>query len=720
VIEDVSNDSRLNEKIRAMYLDYYQARSMVFAPVFAGGQWLGFINGVFGSKTQFSEQDVRRLAALAGQSAIAVQNLRLLEETRRRANQLQTAAEIARATSSTLALDTLLQRAVNQLRERFDYYQATIFLLDDSGEYAVVSESTGAAGEEMKRRGHKLSVGSPSVIGQVTETGEPMVVNDVTRPESRVIHRPNPLLPHTRAELGIPLKIGDRVIGALDVQSTTSDAFTEDDVGILETLSDQIAVALDNAQSYELAQTAVEEIREADRLKSQFLANMSHELRTPLNSIIGFSRVILKGIDGPINELQQQDLGSIYNSGQHLLGLINDVLDLSKIEAGKMDLAFDNNVCLNDIVKGVMSTTVGLVKDKSITLHQEIDPDLPALKIDPMKIRQVLLNLLSNAAKFTEEGTITVVAEVMAGPDDNSEVVVSVIDSGQGIVPEDQLKLFQPFSQVDGSLTRKTGGSGLGLSICHHLIRLHGGRIGLKSTIGEGSTFYFTLPIKPREETWEYDPTTKPELPDVDAASEAGVLISDTSQPAELPKAEDFDLPGKEERPKVELTPASQTEEPVESDPDQASLTSEDEISPVAVKQLETPGLVLAIDTDPQLVDLYKRYLADQNYTVIAVTELDQAMTVAKGIHPSIITLDVSMQSDQGTGGRVIDGWRVLKELKADQSTQDIPVIICTIQDKEDQALNMGAAGYVMKPILEEDLARVIQDVLEKRTEQAV
>ena len=136
---------------------------------------------------------------------------------------------------------------------------------------------------------------------------------------------------------------------------------------MLQTLADQIAVAVDNARSYELAQKAVEEIREADRLKSQFLANMSHELRTPLNSIIGFSRVILKGIDGPVTELQQQDLSAIYNSGQHLLGLINDVLDLSKIEAGKMELAFEDNVNLADIIKGVMSTMVGMVKDKPVT-----------------------------------------------------------------------------------------------------------------------------------------------------------------------------------------------------------------------------------------------------------------------------------------------------------------------------------------------------------------
>ncbi len=154
-------------------------------------------------------------------------------------------------------------------------------------------------------------------------------------------HKFNPLLPETRAEAAIPLRIGSRIIGAIDIQSKTVNAFTEDDIAVLQTLADQVAVAIDNARSFELSQQAVMEMREIDRLKSQFLANMSHELRTPLNSIIGFSRVIIKGIDGPVTELQQQDLTAIYNSGQHLLGLINDILDLSKIEAGKMELAFD-------------------------------------------------------------------------------------------------------------------------------------------------------------------------------------------------------------------------------------------------------------------------------------------------------------------------------------------------------------------------------------------
>jgi signal transduction histidine kinase len=253
-----------------------------------------------------------------------------------------------------------------------------------------VRESTGEAGRQMKETGHSLPVGSRSIIGRVTETGQAYAAQDVSQDP---YHRPHPWLPETRSELGIPLRIGDRILGALDVQSTRVGAFDAGDVAILQTLADQVAVALDNARSYERERQALNELRELDRLKSQFLANMSHELRTPLNSIIGFSRVILKGIDGEITPLQEQDLNAIYNAGQHLLGLINDILDLSRIEAGKMELTFDD-VNLLELINSVMSTASGLVKGRPITLEQDAPFDLPLVKADGTRVRQVLLNLL--------------------------------------------------------------------------------------------------------------------------------------------------------------------------------------------------------------------------------------------------------------------------------------------------------------------------------------
>jgi signal transduction histidine kinase/DNA-binding response OmpR family regulator len=640
IINDINKVENLDENTRSL-AEGMRARGVVFAPIFVAGQWIGFIDAVYSQVIPFIETEARRLASLVSQASVAIQNIRLLEESRRRAEQLQTAAEIARDTSSTLALDDLLGRAVNLSCERFNYYHTSLFLIDDSGQFAVVRAATGEAGAEMRRRNHRLGVGSRSVIGYVTQTGLPRVVNDV---QADPIHRPNPLLPLTRAEVALPLKIGrsdtsavtTSVIGVLDLQSTQVNGFNPEDIAVLQILADQIAVAVDNARAYEISQQAVDEMRKADQLKSQFLANMSHELRTPLNSIIGFSRVILKGIDGPITDLQQTDLSAIYNSGQHLLRLINDVLDLSKIEAGKMELAMEDNVSISDLVNSVMSTTAGLVKDKPIKLARSISADLPNVRADPVKVRQVLLNLLSNAAKFTESGTITIEASLRTSEKGNPEMLVSVIDTGPGIALEDQKKLFQPFSQVDASPTRKTGGTGLGLSICRHFIEMHGGIIGLTSEVGKGTTFYFTLPLP-------------------------------------QPKA------------RIGTTELSIT--------DSGAFPR----NPV----------ILSIDDERSVLELYDRHLTRLGYQVAGITDPTKAVDYALRLKPYAITLDVMMP------GR--DGWQVLKELKSNPETQRIPVLIYGLQASSageaapNKGFSLGNTDYIMKPVLEDDLVRTLQ-----------
>ena len=616
IVTDISQDERLDSNARHLYTDTLKAKSLLFAPLVVAGEWIGHLVAIYQQQITPVEDDLRRLMALVSQAAVVIQNLRLLDESRRRADQLQTAAEIARDTSSTLALDALLKRSVNQICERFGYDHASIFLLDEDGQNAVVREATGRAGEAMKKSQHKLAVGSRSTIGFVTRNGNHLVINDVTEDP---IHRPNPLLPDTKAELGIPLKIGQRVIGALDVQSNQANAFTPDDISVLQVLVDQIAVAVDNAQAYELSQKAVDEMRQVDRLKSQFLANMSHELRTPLNSIIGFSRVILKGIDGPLTELQEQDLRAIYTSGQHLLNLINDVLDVSKIEAGKMELSFEDRVNLTDMINSVMSTVIGLVKDKPIKLTRNIAANLPTVRADPTKVRQVLINLFANAAKFTDSGTIDISAYTQTSPTGRQEVMIRVADTGPGISPEHQLKLFLPFSQVDNSLTRKSGGTGLGLSICRRLVEMHGGSIGLESEVGKGSTFYFTLPVE----------------------------------------------------------------------------------TPVVLEQSKgLRKLILAIDDERPIIQLYERYLTGHGYRVIGLTEATQAVKRAREVQPYAILLDVMMPG--------IDGWHILQELKSDPNTQHIPVVMCTILESQGKGASLGASGYLTKPILEEDLVNLL------------
>jgi signal transduction histidine kinase len=216
---------------------------------------------------------------------------------------------------------------------------------------------------------------------------------------------------------------------------------------------------------------------------------MSHELREPLNNIIGFSRVILKGIDGPISEQQRGDLEIVHANGQHLLGLINDLLDVAEIEAGLMELDF-REVDLGEIIGSVMATTSALVRDKDIQLQREIHPELPPVEADGVRVRQVLLKLLSNAAKFTDHGSIT----VRAWPDGNN-VQVAVADTGLGIPEEDQERVFERFEQGEAGMIHPPG-IGLGLPLCKEFVEMHGGRIWLESQEGVGSTFTFTLPIR--------------------------------------------------------------------------------------------------------------------------------------------------------------------------------------------------------------------------------
>ncbi len=607
-------------------------RSEMAVPVISRDKLIGVLNVHSDRTNAFTDTDAAIITTLASQIGTIIENARLFQEEQKRRHEAETlreassavastldrrnqylaaAAEIGRLVTSTLDLNTIFSRTVNLIAERFGHYHSAIFVIEETGFNAIMQEAVGPAAEEMKRLEYSLPVNEKSIVGKVAFNGEPVIVNNTALDAT---HKPNPLLPDTQAEAAIPLRVGSRIIGALDIQSTSVGAFTPDDIAVLQILADQIAIAIDNARSYELSQQAVMEMREIDRLKSQFLANMSHELRTPLNSIIGFSRVILKGIDGTITELQQQDLTAIYNSGQHLLGLINDVLDLAKIEAGKMELAFDE-VNIADLINSVASTTSGLIKDKPIKFVKNIQQDLPPVRADAIRVRQIMINLISNAAKFTEAGDIVLDAHLQSGPAGRAEILISVTDTGPGITAEDQAKLFQAFSQVDDSPTRKTGGTGLGLSISQQLVQMHGGQIGVHSVVGKGSTFYFTLPV--------YRTKDEP------------------SQPG-------------------------------------------------------SAKVILAVDDDPQVISLYERYLQPQGYQVISITDPTKAKERAKQLNPYAITLDIMMPG--------YDGWSVLADLKSDADTREIPVVICSIIEEQERGFSLGAADYLLKPILEEDL----------------
>jgi signal transduction histidine kinase len=295
-----------------------------------------------------------------------------------------------------------------------------------------------------------------------------------------------------RAVLAVPLVREGRVLGGLAVTRKNPGRFGPDVVDLLKTLAAQSAIAIQNARLFSELEDKSRELEAASRHKSEFLANMSHELRTPLNAIIGFSEVLGERMFGDLNDKQAEYIQDILSSGRHLLALINDILDLSKVEAGRMEL----DLSRFDLPAAIGSAVI-LVRERAtrhgLGLDVSVDDRLGPFVGDERKIRQVLLNLLSNAVKFTPEGGRVAVRAAPA----NGTVEISVADTGIGIAPEDQDAIFQEFRQVGTDYARKREGTGLGLALARRFVDLHGGRLWVKSRLGEGSTFTFTLPVRP-------------------------------------------------------------------------------------------------------------------------------------------------------------------------------------------------------------------------------
>ncbi len=439
---------------------------------------------------RFSPDEITLARGLCDQIAVGFNQHLVEQQIHRRAAEMQTVAEVGTEAASALDMDQLLKNVVNLAKERFGLYHAHIYLLDQDGDYMVLAAGAGEVGDKMVAAGHRIPVSrEASLVAQAARERRPVIVNNVTlSPE----FLPNPMLPQTRSEMAVPMIVGDQVVGVLDLQSDRLDHFDDQAVQVQSTLASQVAVAVQNARLYAEQVQVADTLREVDRLKTEFLASMSHELRTPLNSIIGYAEVLLDGIDGELNEDMQEDIGAIHGSGKHLLSLINDVLDLAKIEAGQMDLVregFD----IKPVIEDMVNSNRVLVKDKPVRLLVDIPDNLPFVRGDQLRVRQVINNLLSNAVKFTEEGDIVITAEVYQR--EPSMVMVSIADSGIGMTPDQVRVIFDRFRQVDQSHTRRAGGTGLGLAITKELVEMHGGMIWVESVYGTGSTFHFTLPI---------------------------------------------------------------------------------------------------------------------------------------------------------------------------------------------------------------------------------
>jgi signal transduction histidine kinase/HAMP domain-containing protein len=469
--------------------DRASTRAILAVPMMRDGDAYGVI--VLGRRAPgaFSSEHIALLETFARQAAIAIDNVRLFNETREALDQQRASGEVLATISSSIADATpVFEKIVSSCERLFSGKIVGIRSIGDDG-LLYLRAYRGPKPEQFE------SI-PPNPVDASTGTGSAILARSVMHyPDVDAVGVPERMR-QVIAAIGIkalvfaPMLWEDKVIGAIFVGRPYAGPFSEKDIALLKTFADQAAIAIQNARLFGEIRDKSRQLEIANKHKSEFLANMSHELRTPLNAVIGFSEVLLERLFGDLNEKQDDYLKDIHSSGKHLLSLINDILDLSKVEAGRMELepsTFD--------ITSALSNAITLVRERAqrhgILLGQQVEPGLGDVTADERKFKQILVNLLSNAVKFTPDGGRI---DVNARRDEDA-LVVSVHDTGIGIAKEDQDAVFEEFRQVGRAYTNKQEGTGLGLSLTKRFVELHGGRLWVESELGKGSTFTFTIPV---------------------------------------------------------------------------------------------------------------------------------------------------------------------------------------------------------------------------------
>ncbi len=450
----------------------------------------------------FPKPVVDLLQTFATQSVIAIQNARLfleideksraLEELSRNQEQL---ARLSTALQEPLSLAEQLTRVLDAARQVVGLDHLYIWTPSPAADGFVVSAGAGLSeGDWRDLVGVTIPLGEAGALAAVYRDGEPLLFSEAhPLPEKYRLRLPYSAIAALRlkAFLVSPMIARGRTVGVLSADNRVSRApIPAHTVDLLHTFAAQAAVAVENARLFQEIQEKSQQLELASKHKSQFLANMSHELRTPMNAVLGYTDLILDDIFGEVPARIRETLERVKTNGQHLLGLINDVLDLSKMEAGQLTLSL-GDYAMGDVVHAVVSAVESLAAGKKLAFKAIVPADLPSGHGDERRLTQVLLNLAGNAIKFTDTGSISIEARAADGA-----FLVSVSDTGPGISEADQQKIFEEFQQADSSSTRKKGGTGLGLSISRRIVELHGGRLWVESALGEGSTFSFTVPLR--------------------------------------------------------------------------------------------------------------------------------------------------------------------------------------------------------------------------------
>jgi GAF domain-containing protein len=493
-VEDITKDSDLSF-VRSSP-GFEVIRTLLGVPLLREGAPIGVLILSRERVELFSDREIDLVTTFADQAVIAIENVRLFEEVQARTEDLaeslqqQTAtADVLKVISrSTFDLKTVLDTLVESASRLCEADKGAIMMGDESGYW--IRANFGFSDEAVRySEEHPLRPSRGSVTGRVVLEGRSIHIPDVLAdPEYNATGYQQTF--GYRTNLGVPLLREGKSIGVFTLTRDAVNPFTDKQIDLVSTFADQAVIAIENVRLFDEIQEKSRQLEEASRHKSQFLANMSHELRTPLNAILGYTELIVDGVYGETPEKVQAALKRITTNGKHLLGLINDVLDLSKIEAGQLTLSL-TDYSMKDVVHSVYGAVEPLAAEKKLAFKAEIAPEMPVGHGDERRLTQVLLNLVGNAIKFTDEGEVKIKAAASDG-----HFSVAVVDTGPGISEDDQKKLFQEFQQADSSTTKKKGGTGLGLAISKKIIEMHGGSVRLDSKLGKGSTFSFTVPLR--------------------------------------------------------------------------------------------------------------------------------------------------------------------------------------------------------------------------------
>ena len=709
-------------------------RTLLGVPMLAGGRVVGVITLWRDEVDPFDDQTIALVTTFAAQGAIAIQNVQLFRELQRRSSdlarsvdELRALGEISHAVSSSRDLDEMLSTIVTQAVRLSDTDGGSIFEFNaQTGAFEV--RTCVGTGEELVEtlRGLRIHL-DETFVGRAAAGGQPLQAPDLDL-EPLDVHTEALRRHGWRSLLAVPLMREDEIIGALIVRRTVPGEFTPETCGLIETLASQSAVAIHNARLFRELEVKTEQLEIASRHKSEFLASMSHELRTPLNAVIGFSDVLLERMFGELNERQDEYLRDIRSSGHHLLELINEILDLSKVEAGRMELELGPVSLVEAIENGV-----AMVRERAgrhgISLRHDIAGDVGIVWADELKLRQVLLNLLTNAVKFTPDGGSVEIAARIAG----DEVEVSVTDTGIGIPEAERERIFEAFQS--GGRTAPTGaeGTGLGLTLTRRIVELHGGRIWMRSEPGRGSTFAFAIPTRGAPRAVAVDAAEPAPAGTVvvieddrrsadlltlylEGAGYAVVLAGDGVEGLELvrrvdPRAVILDvrlprLDGWDVLARLKADPATARLPVVivsmidERGRGFALGAAEYLVKPVDRERFlsaleryvparsERPTVVV-IDDDPMDLDLVEAILTPAGYAVLRAAGGEEGVALVAREQPAVVLLDLLMPG--------VDGFAVIHRLRADPATAEVPIVVLTAKEMtpDDRERLTGQIDYL-------------------------